>query len=393
MRVAVLAYQLRVAGGLAVGRNIIAALRRVADRHEFLLILPAGLGYESIEKPSRCEFVYFRRSSGRMKQLLFERWKLPGLLRAWRPDLVWGLGNSGLTRPGAPQAILFHKAHFVYGPEFIRREPLFYRVGNLLAQRRLLRCLPGTQLILCQTQTIARRIPEHLGFRGRVAVMPNAVSRFAEVAGRPPKPAPLAPLEGTFKLFCLARYYTHKNLEILAEAFERYPDELADVRVILTVAADQHPRAPRFVARLQSPALRERLINVGPLPEDALASYYTHCDALVLPTRLESFTATYVEAMRYGCPILTSDLDFAREICGDAADYFDPLDARDVCRAVCALRDSDERRRALAEAGRRRSATFVRDWDSIVADAFRELEAVAASRTMPDAAPAREEAR
>jgi glycosyltransferase involved in cell wall biosynthesis len=40
---------------------------------------------------------------------------------------------------------------------------------------------------------------------------------------------------------------------------------------------------------------------------------------------LESFSGTYVEAMYHGKPVFTSDLDFAKTVCGDAAFYFNPL--------------------------------------------------------------------
>ena len=38
--------------------------------------------------------------------------------------------------------------------------------------------------------------------------------------------------------------------------------------------------------------------------------------------------------MQFGLPILTSDRDFARHICQDAALYFDPLDADSVARSM-----------------------------------------------------------
>ena len=51
---------------------------------------------------------------------------------------------------------------------------------------------------------------------------------------------------------------------------------------------------------------------------------------MILPTLLESFSATYIEAMFHGKTILTSDLDFARDVCGEAAFYFDPLNPQSI---------------------------------------------------------------
>jgi hypothetical protein len=43
--------------------------------------------------------------------------------------------------------------------------------------------------------------------------------------------------------------------------------------------------------------------------------WYKATQALLLPTLLESFSGTYIEAMHFERPIFTSNLDFAKEVC------------------------------------------------------------------------------
>jgi glycosyltransferase involved in cell wall biosynthesis len=374
MRIAILAYPLRVAGGLSVGRNVIAALSRVADQHEYLLLMPAGVGYEQAPKPSHCEAHYYARTRGALGQALYEWREAPRLTRAFRPDVVWGLGNFGFRRPGAKQAILFHKPQFIYEPRYTRVELPGIRLRNALARGRLLRSLPATQLVFCQTKTAAERFRRFLGYRGEIALMPNAVSRFAMGDAAGPPPAVFERLRGRFTLFCLTKYYAHKNLEAFVELFQRRRDELRDVSVLLTITAAQHPRAPRFVRTISAPELREHIVNVGPVEQRDLAAYYGASDGLILPTLLESFSGTYLEAMQFRRPILTSDMDFARDVCGAAAEYFDPFDPGSICAAIRRVRDSAERRAELIAAGAERLERFVRDWDSIVAEAVGALE-------------------
>jgi glycosyltransferase involved in cell wall biosynthesis len=47
--------------------------------------------------------------------------------------------------------------------------------------------------------------------------------------------------------------------------------------------------------------------------------------------------------MHLGTPILTSDLDFAREVCGEAAVYFSPWDPDAMATAIERLRDEPGR--------------------------------------------------
>jgi len=378
VRIAVLAHNLRVAGGLSVGQNVVASLQRVGRQHEYLFVLPAGAGYEPLVDARRDRLCLYRRGGGLAGQAWFEAVTLPRLVRAFRPDVVWGLGNFGLPRPAAPQAVLCQNAHLVDPRPSCQRETLKFRAVNALARRRLRRSLPATRLVFCQTETMGRALRSYYGYGGRLALMPNAVSRAA-VADSQEAPEVFGRLRGRFVLFCLSKYYAHKNLEILAEVFERYGDELADVALILTVRADQHPRAGRFVRRIAAGNLPRFICNVGPIPQHQIGAYFRHADALILPTLLESFSATYLEAMQFDTPILTSDRDFAREICGDAALYFDPLSAASVRDAITALRDRTDLRERLVAAGRHRRRQYVREWDDIVREALAEVESLAAA--------------
>jgi len=373
MRIVILAHNLRAAGGLSVGRNVMASLSRVASEHEYLILMPPGVGYEETEKPARAQCLYLKRRGGWPGQWFFERYKLAQLLRHFRPDVVWGLGNFGLPHPPCKQAVLVHKPHYIYGSESQARELRRYRWMNAVGRRRLARSLPGTQLVFCQTQTACERFKQAFSYSGRTAVMPNAVSRAAMQNASRSMPEVFNRLADRFVLFCLTKYYAHKNVEALAEVFERFADDLRDVTVIFTIEPDDHPLAGRFLARIRCGQLPRHLINVGRIAQTDLPSYYANSQGLILPTLLESFSGTYVEAMQFERPILTSDLDFARDVCGPAARYFDPLDPRSILDAILELKSSPTLRDTLVTAGRERMRTFFRDWDSIVADAVKEL--------------------
>jgi len=373
MRILILAHNLRAAGGLSVGRNIVSALSRVGTRHSYLFVLPAGVGYEEIEKPPRSSSLYFRRKLGAAGQLLLEMGGLPRLLRSYRPDMVWGLGNFGLVKPGgARQAVLFHKTQFVYERRHQVGEVWRRRLLNSIARWRLQNALPATQLVFCQTHTVAQRFTRSFRYKGRIALLPNAVSTV--IGNAVDRPAVFDRLTGKFVMLCVTRYYPHKNLEILVDLFRRHSLRLRDVAVIVTVHPDQHPRAPRFLASLKEPLVRDHVINIGPVDQSLLAAYYTHSDALIMPTLLESFSGSYLEAMQLRRPILTSDLDFAHDVCGAAAAYFNPTDTHSICKTILRVKGSSELRMVLATQGSERLGRLSRDWDSIVRDALREIE-------------------
>lgn len=379
-RVVILAQNLRVAGGLSVGRNILASLARVAPQHEYLAYVPANCGYESLALPPRTRLSIVERRRGDLSLLWFEWMRLPQLIRRFAPDIVWGLGNYALAKPSALQAILFHQPYLLYDPREQKR-PIWKLDAKLRYVDFALRCsLPQTQVVFCQTQTAMERLTRKYRPCGRVALLPNAVSRFAVAAETPPPDLPPNSVN-RFKLLCLTRYYPHKNLETLVDTFEQHREALRDVAIVLTIGADQMPQAAALLQRIGRLGLGDHIINVGPVQQSQLPGLYRACDGLILPTVLESFSGTYLEAMQFDRPILTSDMDFAREICGDAAVYFDPFDTAQIRDCILDLKGNAARRTQLVAAGRRRAEQLFRSWDDIVRDAINLLMAEHARRT------------
>lgn len=376
MRIAILAHNLRVAGGLSVGRNTIAALRRVADQHDYLLTLPVGVGYESIELPTRAEARYFQRRPGPrgvLAQLWYDFVALEREVNCWKPDRIWGLGNFGLQKPVCPQAIVCQDAHFTYDPNQQPKKLWDNGPDMKLAAWRMKRTIAPSRLIFCQTQTMIERFRALYSYHGEMVVMPNAVSRYG-LGGAPARPTVFDKLGGKFVLLALTRYYRHKNLEVLAEMFYEHAARLKDVIVLLTFDPTQGYGADKFVAKIEHPAIRDFFVNVGPVPQPELHGYFKHAAALIQPTVLESFSTTYLEAMQFGTPILTSDMDFAREVCGDAAEYFDPWNAVAVLGAIERFRADSALGPRLVERGRLRMERFFRSWDEIVREAVARVE-------------------
>ncbi len=378
LRLAVLAQSARVSGGHSVGKNLLAALGRAGPDVRFFLALHADAGLEDLGWSLAGDRVALCRRRDFVGRWQWETFTLGRRLREFAPHVVLDLGSRGLADPPCPQAILCQRAQFFYPPDCWPGEPLKFRLLFRLHVRRFRRALARTDLVLCQTPVAERRFRDWFGYRGGSAICPNALSEDVRQAPRDaPPPASLAALGERFKLLCVSRWFPHKNLEALIEVFRRHGRDLPDVVAVTTVSPGDHPRAAGFLRAIRAPDLAGRIVNVGGIRQEELASYYRACQAAILPTLLESFSGTYLEAMHFGVPILTSDRDFAREVCGEAACYFDPLDAATVRDAILAVRSEPARAAALVEAGRRRLAAMP-TWDDIARDLLARLREIAA---------------
>jgi glycosyltransferase involved in cell wall biosynthesis len=109
----------------------------------------------------------------------------------------------------------------------------------------------------------------------------------------------------------------------------------------------------------------------GLVDEAALEAAYAGADVFVMPSRYEGFGMPFIEAMRYGVPVIGTDIGGVPEVVPDGTGLLIPLEDVDaLVSAMTALGGDPARRAAMGAAGRTWSANFL--WDEIVGRLERE---------------------
>jgi glycosyltransferase involved in cell wall biosynthesis len=265
--------------------------------------------------------------------------------RAFAPDVVFTVFGPAYFRARAPHVVGFALPYLIYerdGP--IPAATPFERLGDWL------RCLMLRQAdhLVVETQTVRDRLARRLRIDpAGISVIGNSVNpllvRQADAASAP---------AGSFNFLIPSAYYLHKNLEIVprvAAAMRRLDPDL-DFAFRFTLKPDgAHWQA------LAGQALRldvaDRLITLGVLRLEELAHAYREASAVFLPTLREASTAVYPESFYFQRPLVTSDMDFARELCGDAALFVAPLAPEEIAFRLIGLVHSPEMRLRFVKAG------------------------------------------
>jgi len=378
MRVFITCHSSRWGGGISVAQNLLSAFTRIAPENEYLVTIPRGLGYEACcQGLPRCQlFTYVHGEL--ISRWWWETMLLPKVVRDWKPDVVFNMANRGMALPPCPQATLIQDSHLLYPFGQFGRISLKQRLVFFYHRRHLRRSLKRTQVVFCQTKVARDRLWRMYGRAINAELCPNHVSVFTSQPSEcSAVPISLAAYQNRFILFVLTRYYPHKNLEIIPEVFRRFSRELHNVLALLTISPDESRQAKKMLERVRTWKLEDKIVTIGPLRQDQLSAFYLHTDCLFLPTLLESFSGTYIEAMRYGRPIITSNMDFARVVCGAAAEYFNPLDPESIFAAILRVRDDRSRRDQLVAAGKKQQAAGPGSWDEIARAVMGRLTALA----------------
>ena len=130
--------------------------------------------------------------------------------------------------------------------------------------------------------------------------------------------------------------YPHKNLETLIKSFNSIKP---NVNLVLVGKEDF------FYKRLKE-RKNPRLIFLHNVSDSELFHLYTHSVAVVSASLMEGFGLISLEALGAGAIPVVSDIPAFREVCGDAAIYFDPKDIQDIVKKLkqaLDLKDSEKK--------------------------------------------------
>ena len=136
-------------------------------------------------------------------------------------------------------------------------------------------------------------------------------------------------------------------------AIERALEQLGDAAPLCVVAGAADPAVFRAGADA-TPTLR----RVGYVTDAELKALYRHATCFVFPSFYEGFGIPPLEAMACGCPVIASTAPALREVCGDAALYFDPAHPVELAARLRMLFADAGLREQLRAAGVQRLAHY-----------------------------------
>jgi glycosyltransferase involved in cell wall biosynthesis len=285
-------------------------------------------------------------------------------VRASGAEACLTLGDVGPRRVPCRHVVFLHNPLFVYTPDDLAGDDDWSPAKRRYLIWQFQRSLAGASGVVVQTPVMRRRLGQRYGIdESRARVIPQPVPRHVSPDTAIPGRSPLAACPKAVRLLFLAAHYPHKNHRVLAGVARELRSRGLDrsTQIFVTLGG----QAPAELRALLDGAA-DVITDVGRLAPATVPEALADATALFLPTLVESYGLIYLEAMACRRPILTSDRDFARWMCGDAALYFDPLDARSIVDAIATLssaaRDGDMSARASARLGQ-----FPQDWSTVAA--------------------------
>jgi len=279
--------------------------------------------------------------------------KMHAIENNFKPDCVFSVFAPTYWTPNAP-----HLSGFAYpwninpDSKFIQHLPLKTKIKNTIENYfKNYYFKRNSEYFVTETEDVKQRLSNYIGIKPEyIFVVGNTYNQYFANKYISSNIKLRERQEHEFRIVTLSSNFAHKNLAIIAEVNRILKEKKGYKNIYFYLTINDKNYKTMFYD--------ENIMNLGIVKASDCPAIYTQCDAMLLPTFLECFSASYPESMIMGKPILTSDLDFAHDICQDAALFFDPLNPEDIADKIISLMKDKNLYNSLVEKGYMRVKDF-----------------------------------
>lgn len=322
-------------GGKSILKNLLSAINVKNTELNFVVIVPAKHGYENYSMKNVVIIPFSTKKLPSIFQFLFYFFSVHKIIRKHNICLILNLADI-IIPTRTKQLFLFDWSYAAYPDSIVwslmKTKERYHKKLKLFLFKKM---VDYPTVVYAQTESIKKRLSKYYRLK-KSGIIPNAVS-LDNLTGGNYKDFKLP--KDRFLFLCLSKYYIHKNIESFIPLSKMIRDSNLPYCIIITINKEQHSNAKRIIELIQRENLEKILINIGEVKMEHVPSLYEQTDALLLPTLLESFSGTFVEAMFHKKPIFTSKYDFSQDICRNCAIYFDPLKTEEIFQAICLIKN------------------------------------------------------
>lgn len=181
-------------------------------------------------------------------------------------------------------------------------------------------------------------------------------------------------IDGEYLLF-VGTLQPRKNIIRLIEAFSKIIDhksQTTDHNLIIV-----GKKGWMYEEILEAPkklGVEKKVIFLDSVLDEELSGLYKNALCFILPSLYEGFGLPVLEAMQYGCPVITSNISSLPEAGGDAALYVNPEDVDDIASKIKTLVENKKLREDLIKKGYNQVKKF--SWEKTARETLNVLEEV-----------------
>ena len=145
----------------------------------------------------------------------------------------------------------------------------------------------------------------------------------------------------------LCGWQRNKNFMLIPEIAKDLKEKGIKFKFLISTSADESIEYKSFKRLVDKLQIEDMIQLIGTVEKTKLPDLFSKIDFVFLLSNLESFSNNIIEAYYYQKPLIISKLEWAKSICGEAAQYVDLNNISDISNKVITLIENEEEVRNL----------------------------------------------
>lgn len=317
---------------------------------------------------------------------LWTQWRLPLdlFIGSPRPDVFFSPTHYAPRFSPVPTVVSVMDLSYLYFPELFNKSDLLqlrsWTSYSVKKAKKVLTISNSSKDDIIKEYNVASKnvVVTHLGIKEAISFTPHIYS-MNELKAK-------YGLSDNYILF-VGTLQPRKNIKRLIEAFSKVIK--SSIRHAQDKKVESHQvkdlqlvvvgrRGWLYEEILEAPkelGIEDKVKFLENVEDDELPLFYKNALCFVLPSLYEGFGLPVLEAMKQGCPVITSNISSLPEAGGDAALYVDPEDIDDIAKKITQLVTDEKLRKELVEKGKAQVKKF--SWEKTARETLAVLEQVA----------------
>ncbi|MGF6201374.1 glycosyltransferase family 4 protein [Pseudomonas laurylsulfatiphila] len=374
MKIVFNALSARLGGGQTYLINLFQFVPDNADL-EILVFAPASLKLPDHPRIKRVEPAW--PTENPIVRAVWERWVLPGILKAEKADVLFCPGGVvGTSAPTGCKVATMFRNMIPFDLRVRKSIPLgLQRLRNWLLNRIMLKSMRDADLTIF-ISNYARSVIESLTNIKNPVTIPHGIGSVFRTHGDSAVLRPDFLPAGEYVLY-VSRFDVYKHHYEVVSAYAELPKELREKFPLVLVGETNLPEADRVKSLIATLGLEGQVLLLGAIPYHTLPPLYHHAYLNLFASSCENCPNILLEALASGRPMICSNVMPMPEFGADAALYFSPFDSKDIKNVLSEALTSPDTLKALSVAAVTQSDKF--DWEKTSRKTWSELLALAVS--------------
>jgi len=345
-------------GGITYIKNLLPELSQLDSNNKYFVFLRSSTAYLGSNLPDNFKIIQIGLPcKNLLLRFIYEQFILPIFIKKNRIDLLFSTADVTSFLSPCPVVLLIRNSNPYFQSKIKRTisKRIKFSLEKILSRFSTIKAREIIFVSSWFESTVSEqlKIPSHKALTIYHGVNVNDFKEVNE-----------ALIDENFKnktkflkyyILIVSDIYPHKNFEVVLKAYKKIPEDLKDQYKLVIAGRNL---TPQYLDKLNEMVddfkIENQVLYLGQVNYSNIPYLYKNSSLFVLPSLLESFGHTLVEAMAAGIPIIAASTTAIPEVMGTAGILFDPHNHEELAQKITkVLRDKKLRAELIKRANKR----------------------------------------